>query len=157
LNTADLAGNGERDRYDESGSIDDRERYGDERMGEGSSTDNNRYGDETSDSASYLQEDGAARGHGEREERQPLFASNEAEGFRSRWTEIQTGFVDEPRSAVEYADGLVAEVMQELARSFARERQNLESQWDHGDSVSTEDLRLALQRYRSFFDRLLSM
>ena len=73
-----------------------------------------------------------------------------------RWREIQTGFVDEPRRAVEEADALVADLMQRLAESFSRERQALEGQWDRGDDVSTEDLRVALQRYRSFFDRLLA-
>jgi len=63
--------------------------------------------------------------------------------------------VDEPRRAVQQADSLVAEVMKRLAESFAKERGALESQWDRGDNVTTEDLRLALQRYRSFFDRLL--
>lgn len=86
----------------------------------------------------------------------PLFAGNESEAFRSRWTEIQTGFVDEPRQAVEHADGLVAEVVQRLTQTFADERNHLEQQWGKGDDVSTEDLRLALQRYRSFFERLLS-
>lgn len=87
----------------------------------------------------------------------PLFASDEAEAFRSRWTEIQTGFVDQPRKAVEDADGLVAEVIQQLAQVFADERSKLESQWGQGDDVSTEDLRIAMQRYRSFFNRLLSV
>ena len=76
--------------------------------------------------------------------------------LRERWGDIQTGFVDEPRRAVEEADALVAELMQRLAESFSRERQTLEEQWDRGDDVSTEDLRVALQRYRSFFDRLLA-
>jgi hypothetical protein len=66
---------------------------------------------------------------------------------------LQTSFVDEPRRAVEEGDTLVAELMQKLANSFAEERQSLEAQWDRGDDVSTEDL--LLQRYRSFFDRLL--
>jgi hypothetical protein len=69
---------------------------------------------------------------------------------------VQTAFVDEPRHAVEEADKLVATVMQRLADGFAGERANLEKQWDRGDNVSTEDLRVALQRYRSFFDRLLA-
>ena len=86
----------------------------------------------------------------------PLFAGNESEGFRSRWTEVQTGFVDEPRQSVEKADGLVAEVVQRLVQTFADERNRLEAQWDKGDDVSTEDLRIALQRYRSFFERLLA-
>lgn len=87
----------------------------------------------------------------------PLFPGNELEGLRTRWKEIQTGFVDEPRKAVEQADGLVASAMKRLAEVFAQERSGLEQQWDRGDSVSTEDLRVALQRYRTFFDRLLSV
>jgi hypothetical protein len=85
-----------------------------------------------------------------------LFAGDESEKFHSRWTDIQTGFVDEPRHAVEEADGLVAEVIQRLAQTFADERSKLEQQWGKGDDVSTEDLRVALQRYRSFFERLLA-
>jgi hypothetical protein len=87
----------------------------------------------------------------------PLFPSGDAEGFRSRWSEIQTGFVDDPRHAVEQGDGLVAEVMKRLAETFAEQRATLEQQWDRGDNVDTENLRVALQSYRSFFDRLLSM
>jgi hypothetical protein len=87
----------------------------------------------------------------------PLFPTSEAEGFRSRWQEVQTGFVDEPRSAVERADGLVAEMMQRLAQVFADEQGKLEEQWSRGDDISTEDLRVALQRYRSFMDRLLAV
>lgn len=91
------------------------------------------------------------------EESMPLFPSEETQGLRTRWKEIQTGFVDEPRKAVEEADGLVASAMKRLAEVFADERAGLEKQWDRGDSVSTEDLRMALQRYRTFFDRLLSV
>jgi len=87
----------------------------------------------------------------------PLFAESEMGEFRSRWSNIQTGFVDEPRRTVEDADKLVASVMQRLAEGFANERSGLEKQWDQGDNVSTEDLRVALQRYRSFFDRLLKL
>lgn len=87
----------------------------------------------------------------------PLFPNNELEGLRSRWSEIQTAFVDEPRKAVEQADNLVASAMKRLAEVFADERSKLEKQWDRGDSVSTEDLRIALQRYRTFFQRLLSV
>jgi hypothetical protein len=86
-----------------------------------------------------------------------LFPSAELEGLRTRWKEIQTAFVDEPRKAVEQADGLVASAMKRLAEVFAQERSGLEQQWDRGDNVSTEDLRVALQRYRTFFDRLLSV
>jgi hypothetical protein len=88
---------------------------------------------------------------------EPLFPSTDAETFRGRWTEVQTGFVDEPRHAVEQADGLVAEMMKQLAEVFADERSKLEEQWSRGDDISTEDLRQALRRYRSFFDRLLSV
>lgn len=87
----------------------------------------------------------------------PLFSSEEAQRFRSDWDPIQIEFVDEPRKSVEKADGLVAQVIKRLAEVFAEERSKLEGQWDRGDDVSTEDLRLALQRYRSFFGRLLSL
>jgi hypothetical protein len=87
----------------------------------------------------------------------PLFSESEMGDFRSRWSKVQTGFVDEPRRTVEDADKLVASVMQRLAEGFANERSGLEKQWDRGDNVSTEDLRVALQRYRSFFDRLLTL
>jgi hypothetical protein len=87
----------------------------------------------------------------------PLFSESEMGEFRSQWSKIQSGFVDEPRRTVEDADKLVAAVMQRLAEGFANERSGLEKQWDRGDNVSTEDLRVALQRYRSFFDRLLKL
>jgi hypothetical protein len=87
----------------------------------------------------------------------PLFPGNELDGLRTRWKEVQIAFVDEPRKAVEQADGLVASAMKRLAEVFAEERSKLEQQWDRGDSVSTEDLRVALQRYRTFFERLLSV
>jgi hypothetical protein len=87
----------------------------------------------------------------------PLFPSGELENLRTRWKEVQTAFVDEPRKAVEQADGLVASAMKRLAEVFAEERSKLEGQWDRGDNVATEDLRVALQRYRTFFDRLLSV
>lgn len=87
----------------------------------------------------------------------PLFPGAELETLRTRWKEVQTAFVDEPRKAVEQADGLVASAMKRLAEVFSEERSRLEKQWDRGDSVSTEDLRVALQRYRAFFDRLLSV
>ena len=76
--------------------------------------------------------------------------------FQSRWEKIQTGFVDEPRQTVEQADELVAELMKRLAEGFATERERLEGQWGRGEDVSTEDLRVTLQRYRGFFQRLLS-
>ena len=86
-----------------------------------------------------------------------LFAGNEADDFRHRWADIQTGFVDEPRQAVERADALVAAAIKRLAEMFAHERANLEQQWAKGGDASTEDLRVSLKRYRAFFDRLLSV
>lgn len=85
----------------------------------------------------------------------PLFSDAESHDFRSRWDDIQIRFVDDPRKAAEDADSLVAETMRRLAEVFANERKTMEDQWSRGDNVSTEDLRLALQRYRSFFNRLL--
>ncbi len=85
-----------------------------------------------------------------------LLPDEQSERFTTRWHEIQAAFVDEPRDSVAQADALVADLMQRLAAGFSHERERLESQWDRGDDVSTEDLRVALTRYRSFFDRLLS-
>src|SRR5215207_7708862 len=85
-----------------------------------------------------------------------LLPSDENAEFQRRWETIQTGFVDEPRQTVEQADELVAHVMRRLAEGFAAERERLEQQWGRGEDVSTEDLRLVLQRYRGFFQRLLS-
>lgn len=87
----------------------------------------------------------------------PLFPANIVQDLRSRWTRIQAGFVDEPRGAVQQADELVAEAMKRLAEGFSEQRSALERQWDRGDKVSTEDLRLALRKYRSFFERLLAI
>ena len=89
-------------------------------------------------------------------EREPLFETADRDRFGESWTSIQAAFVDDPRDAVKEADTLVAELMQRLAETFSAERSRLESQWDNDEDVSTEDLRIALQRYRSFFDRLLS-
>ena len=86
-----------------------------------------------------------------------LFPDDELVGYRTQWEAIQTGFVDEPRAAVEQADALVSQVVTRLTEVFKRERSTLEGQWTKGDNVSTEDLRVALTRYRSFFHRLLSM
>lgn len=91
------------------------------------------------------------------EQAAPLLSEGHANDLRTRWDGIQAGFVDEPRKAVQQADNLVAEAMKRLAETFADERAKLEGQWDRGDDVSTEDLRLALRRYRSFFQRLLKV
>jgi hypothetical protein len=86
----------------------------------------------------------------------PLLPPDEIEAARTTWAAVQADFVDEPRRSVKEADQLVARLMHQLAEGFSQERNTLESQWDKGDEVSTEDLRLALQRYRAFFQRLLA-
>jgi hypothetical protein len=86
-----------------------------------------------------------------------LFEQSALQDFRSCWGAIQTGFVDNPGGAVKQADELVAAVMKRLAEVFADERANLEQEWAKRNDVSTEDLRVAIRRYRSFFDRLLSV
>ena len=89
-------------------------------------------------------------------EDQALFGDDELTSFRGRWDEIQAGFVDEPRQAVEKADALVADLVKRITASFSEARSGLESQWSQGEEASTEDLRVALTRYRSFFQRLLA-
>ncbi len=84
-----------------------------------------------------------------------LLNLDESEQFRTRWNEIQGKFVDEPRSAVQQADALVSEVIEKITRMFANEHSSLEGQWNQGNEVSTEELRKALQHYRSFFNRLV--
>jgi hypothetical protein len=86
----------------------------------------------------------------------PLFLPDVAKEFRSRWDAVQRGFVDDPRQAVQQGDELVGQVMKSLAETFSNERATLESQLDQTDEASTETLRIALRRYRSFFERLLS-
>ena len=89
--------------------------------------------------------------------RHPLFPGSETDNLRARWQEIQGGFVDEPRQSVQRADELVATVVTRLTQTFGEERAKLEGQWSKGRDVSTEDLRQVLQRYRAFFDSLLSV
>lgn len=84
-----------------------------------------------------------------------LLNHDESEHFRTRWNEIQGTFVDEPRAAVQQADALVTEVIGQITRMFATNHGSLEGQWKQGNDVSTEDLRKALQHYRSFFNRLV--
>jgi len=85
----------------------------------------------------------------------PLFGASDVEGFRSRWIDLQAAFVDDPRTAVQQADQLVAEVMQTLAEMFNANKHELEGQWQREGTADTEDLRQALRRYRGFFDQLL--
>jgi hypothetical protein len=95
--------------------------------------------------------EGAEGGEG----RSALFAGEERDRLGEQWGAVQAAFVDDPRAAVERADALVVEVVQILTTSFTDERSRLEQQWSQGEDVSTEDLRQALHRYRSFFERLL--
>jgi hypothetical protein len=93
----------------------------------------------------------------EREDQdQALFGDDELTGFRGRWDEIQASFVDEPRQAVEQADALVLDLVERITAGFSEARSGLESQWSQGEEASTEDLRVALTRYRAFFNRLLA-
>lgn len=75
--------------------------------------------------------------------------------LRTRWSDIQGKFVDEPRAAVQQADMLVSDVIEQITHVFTTEHSLLESQWNQGNDVSTEDLRQALQHYRTFFNRLV--
>jgi len=114
----------------------------------------------TADLANTAQNGGTAglsEANREEHDHEPLLPQDFVQQLRTRWDEVQTGFVDEPRGAVQRADELVAQTIQRLAQSFADERGRLEEQWGRGDNVNTEDLRLALRKYRSFFQRLLSV
>ncbi len=91
------------------------------------------------------------------EEKAPLFTSNESSDLRAQWDSVQVAFVDDPRNAVQKADALVSATIKRLSEVFAGERQKLEQQWGRGTDASTEDLRVALRRYRSFFTRLLEI
>jgi len=87
----------------------------------------------------------------------PLLKGEEIDELQSRWNSIQIEFVDEPRTSVEQADALVAEVMSRITQMFSEKRAILDEQWANQENVSTEDLRIALQSYRSFFNRLLAL
>ncbi|MFB6805292.1 hypothetical protein [Streptomyces sp. NPDC056387] len=106
--------------------------------------------------AGLATDSGSQAGSGEAGADQPLLGAEDTEEYHKTWSEIQSRFVDDPQEAVRSADALVAEVMQTLARSFSAHKQGLEEQWSQGEQVATEDLRLALQHYRSFFNRLLN-
>jgi hypothetical protein len=86
-----------------------------------------------------------------------LFSASERDELEQKWNDIQARFVDEPRGSVEEANALVSDLMDRLVSSFSEQRDRLEEQWDRGDDVTTEDLRMVLMRYRSFFGRLLEV
>jgi hypothetical protein len=97
--------------------------------------------------------------HDEAESRdgETLFGGDELAGLRAQWVTVQAEFVDNPKDCVEKADSLVSELIEKLTAGFADARSRLEQQWGQGETVSTEDLRVALRRYRAFFERLLSV
>jgi hypothetical protein len=111
--------------------------------------------DEAARDSAFVENTGGAKMVKELPAQTALFPGEECHDFRSRWDDIQIHFVDDPKKAVEQADNLVAETMKRLAEIFSDERKNMETQWSRGENVSTEDLRQSLQRYRSFFNRLL--
>jgi hypothetical protein len=88
---------------------------------------------------------------------QEVFASDHLAGLRARWDNVQAGFVDDPRECVQKADSLVSDVVEQLTSGFSHARSRLEEQWARGEQASTEDLRVALKRYREFFERLLAV
>ena len=100
---------------------------------------------------------GPSEGEHSADQLEPLFAQDIAADYRHRWSQIQSDFVDDPRRAVRSGDELVAQVMSNLASSFAQERRRVESQLDQSGEAATENLRVALRRYRSFFERLLEL
>ena len=89
----------------------------------------------------------------ESEEKTPvsLFLPAVAKDFRTRWDVVQSGFVDDPRQAVQKGHELVGQVMQSLAETFSNERAKLEGE------LSTEKLRIALRRYRSLCEHVLAL
>jgi hypothetical protein len=87
----------------------------------------------------------------------PLFTQEATTDFRTRWDLVQRSFVDNPQEAVHAGDELVAQVIASLAETFSSQRSQLENQLNQTDQSSTENLRLALRRYRSFFERLLAI
>ncbi|MGW6738114.1 hypothetical protein [Streptomyces sp. NPDC055013] len=112
--------------------------------------------DEAAQADSSTQQE-ATKGDGNTDDEAPqLLTPKDEEGFRTRWQDVQNKFVDDPREAVHTADALVADVMQQLATTFADHKQELEGQWNRGEQANTEDLRQALRHYRAFFNRLLT-
>ena len=104
-----------------------------------------------------VQDDQSTAGTAPEQRPMPLFNQADTDRFQSSWSNVQASFVDEPRQAVEQADQLVDSMIKRLTEGFANERARLEESWSRGTEVSTEDLRQALRRYRSFFDRLLHL
>jgi hypothetical protein len=96
-------------------------------------------------------------GRAQDESLDPLFSAEAARDFRASWDAVQIGFVDDPKQAVRQADELVRQVLENLKQTFSNERGAIDGNTDAADQASTEHLRMALRRYRSFFQRLLSL
>ncbi|TPG35845.1 hypothetical protein [Mycolicibacterium hodleri] len=111
----------------------------------------------STDTESSPESAGPGRSHVEPSSEQPLFAAELLTSLRAQWGEVQAAFVDDPRACVEKADGLVSDVLGQLVSGFTDVRARLEGNWGRGEEASTEDLRVALKRYREFFDRLLQV
>lgn len=111
----------------------------------------------TRDADEPIARDDSARTEAQEQSLAPLLERGRAEELHTRWHELQSRFVDDPRVTVERADELVDDLMRTIAQQFADARAELERQWTEGGDASTEDLRLTLQRYRSFFERLLAV
>ena len=108
--------------------------------------------------AQPVMEPGAAPDHAARDDQfESLFGHSDLGDLKNRWNDVQAGFVDDPRQCVQQADGLVSDVVDQLTAGFSQARSRLEEQWARGEEASTEDLRVALKRYREFFDRLLAV
>lgn len=95
--------------------------------------------------------------HSESADGESLFAGLDMSSLRARWDDVQAAFVDDPRECVQKADHLVSDLVENLTKGFADARTRLEAQWSQGQEASTEELRVALKRYREFFQRLLSV
>jgi hypothetical protein len=87
----------------------------------------------------------------------PLLSVEQSRRLRSRWEQVQSQFVDDPQNAVEEADELVRQAIDAIDELFDRQRRQLEGIWEREEEISTEDLRVTLRRYRTFFDRLLAI
>ncbi|WP_328519631.1 hypothetical protein [Kribbella sp. NBC_00359] len=163
--TSDALGGTTDDRYDDRMADDTLGRTTDDRYDDRTTDDalsrpaDDRYDDRTSDAglADRTTDDRTTdETVGAPAVEDPLVAPDAVVDFRTRWEVIQQGFVDDPRNAVSEADNLVDDLLKRLSDTFDQQHQELEKQWSDGEP-STEDLRSALQRYRAFFQRLLTL
>jgi hypothetical protein len=153
VSTDDLAGRSSEREQDRDAPVTP---YPDDRGGADAARSDRMHDDAGAGAQQERQDDGAGGETGAPLQGAPLLDDATADPFAQRWNDVQARFVDDPRQAVSEADSLVAELMQTLAERFSTHKSGLEEQWNRGDEPDTESLRLALQQYRSFFDRLLS-